>query len=140
MRLSEDQLRVIWQSAGHDRAIGHEHFWERALSRRQFLGTAAAASGVAATASLWVPGQAEAAAPGPGTPRPIPGTVAPAAPFHVKLPGACQAPGRRSGALDYHRLQWLCRHRGYRRQWYWERQRPHLCSRYAFHDRNFPGH
>jgi len=78
MRLSEDQFRAIWQSAAHNRAIGHEHFWERALSRRQFLGTAAAASGVAVTASLWVPGLAEAAAPGAGTPRPIPGTVVPA--------------------------------------------------------------
>src|SRR5438309_6498159 len=87
MRLSEDQLRVIWQSAAHDRAIGHQHFWEKALSRRQFLGTAAAASGVAVTASLWVPGLAEAAAPGAGTSRPIPGTVLPGAPFHFHLPG-----------------------------------------------------
>src|SRR5438552_17090059 len=88
MRLSEDQLRVIWQSAGHDRAIGHEHFWERALSRRQFLGTAAAASGVAATASLWVPGQAGAAADGPGTPRPHPRTGATTAAIPVELPAA----------------------------------------------------
>src|SRR5213594_2944481 len=92
MRLSEDQFRAIWQSAAHHRATGHEHFWERALSRRQFLGTAAAASGVAATASLWVPVLAEAAAPGAGTPRPIPGTVFPGAPFHIKLPGAGAEP------------------------------------------------
>jgi hypothetical protein len=50
MRLSEDQCRAIWQSAAHDRAIGHQLFWERALSRRHFLGTAAAAGGVAAKA------------------------------------------------------------------------------------------
>src|SRR5438093_7868516 len=61
MRLSEDQFRAIWQSAAHDQAIGHGHFWERAVSRRKFLGTAAAASGVAVTASLWMPGLAKAA-------------------------------------------------------------------------------
>lgn len=92
MRLSEDQFRAIWHSAAHDRAIGHQHFFKRALSRRQFLGTAAAASAAAAAASLWVPGLAKAAAPGAGTPRPIPGTVAPGAPFHVKLPGAGAEP------------------------------------------------
>ena len=92
MRFSEDQFRAIWQSAAHDQAIGHEHFWERAVSRRKFLGTAAAASGVAVTASLWMPGLAKAAAPGAGTPRPIPGTVAPGAPFHIKLPGAGAEP------------------------------------------------
>jgi len=92
MKFSEDQFRAIWRSASHDRAIGHQHFWDRALSRRQFLGTAGAASGVAATASLWLPGLAQAAAPGAGTPRPIPGTVAPGAPFHVKLPGAGAEP------------------------------------------------
>jgi hypothetical protein len=92
MRFSEDQFRAIWHTAAHDPAIGHQHFWERALSRRQFLGTAAAASGAAAAASLWVPGLAKAAAPGAGTPRPIPGTVAPLAPFHVKLPGAGAEP------------------------------------------------
>jgi len=92
MKLSEDQFRAIWQSAAHDHPIGHRHFWDRALSRRQFLGTAAAAGGVAAAASLWVPSLAHAEAPGAGTPRPIPGTVAPGAPFHVKLPGAGSEP------------------------------------------------
>src|SRR5207247_2625638 len=91
MKVSEDQFRAIWQSAAHDHPIGHWHFWDRALSRRQFLGTAAAAGGVAAAASLWGPGLAHAAARGAGTPRPIPGTVAPGAPFPVKLPGAGSA-------------------------------------------------
>ena len=39
-----------------------------------------------------MPGLAKAAAPGAGTPRPIPGTVAPGAPFHIKLPGAGAEP------------------------------------------------
>src|SRR5947207_14072252 len=100
MRLSEDRFRAIWQSAAHDRAIGHEHFYERALSRRQFLGTAAAASGVAVVATLWVQGLADAAAPGAGTPSPIPGTVLPRAPLHIHLPGA----GREPPAMaEFHR-------------------------------------
>jgi len=92
MRLSEDQFRAIWQSAAHDQAIGHGHFWERAVSRRKFLGTAAAASGVAVTDTLWMPGLAKAAAPRAGTTSPIPGTVAPGAAFHIKLPGAGAEP------------------------------------------------
>ncbi len=87
MRLSEEQLRAIWPAKASPASVGHEHFWDRALSRRQFLGAAAAVGGAAATSSLWMPALAEAAAPGPGTPRPIPGTVAPGAPFHVFLPG-----------------------------------------------------
>src|SRR5256712_2813894 len=106
MRLSEDQLRVIWQSAAHDRAIGHQHFWERAVSRRKFLGTAAAASGVAVTASLWVPGLAEAAPPCAGTPRPISGTGVPGGPFHIQLPGAGAGP---PGLPDLHGFVALAR-------------------------------
>ncbi len=42
---------------------GHRHFWQRALSRRQFLGASAAATGAAMTAPLWVPALAEACQP-----------------------------------------------------------------------------
>ena len=41
-------------------SIGHAHFWERAMSRRQFLATTAAASGAALTSPLWLPTIAEA--------------------------------------------------------------------------------
>jgi hypothetical protein len=71
-------------------AYGHAHFWERAMSRRQFIGTAATASGAALTASMWMPALVEAA--GDARPRPIPefltlpdGTVL--KPFHVQLAG-----------------------------------------------------
>jgi hypothetical protein len=87
VNLSEEEFRALWQSGAGARQLGHQHFWERALSRRQFLGTAALAGGAAVTTSVWMPVLAEAAAPGAGTPRPIPGTVAPGAPFHVFLPG-----------------------------------------------------
>jgi hypothetical protein len=54
----------------NDRHLGHAHFWERALSRRQFIGATAAAGGAAVTAGLWLPTLAEAANVAP---RPIPG-------------------------------------------------------------------
>ena len=75
-----------------DRRIGHRHFWTRALSRRQFLGTTAAATGAAATASLWVPTLAQASSVDP---KPITETVAPGAPFHIQLP----VPGNELSAI-----------------------------------------
>jgi len=86
MKLTEEHFRAIWPAAARPAGAGHEHFWDRAMSRRQFLGVAAGAGGAVAMSSL-MPALAEAAAPGPGTPRPIPGTVAPGAPFHIVLPG-----------------------------------------------------
>lgn len=78
---------------------GHPHFWERALSRRQFLGTAAAATGAAVTASLWTPLVVEAG--GDRRPRPIPefltlpdGTVL--KPFHIQIAGL---PGMEPSAI-----------------------------------------
>ena len=63
---------------------GHKHFWQRALSRRNFLGTAA---GVAGGASL-VFGQRPSSG---AEPRPIPGGIQPFGPgtevFHVFLIG-----------------------------------------------------
>ncbi len=61
---------------------GHRHFWQRALSRRQFLGASAAATGAAVTAPLWVPALAEASSVDP---TPIPETLF--GKFHVQLPG-----------------------------------------------------
>src|SRR5256712_13730188 len=89
MRLSEDRFRAIWQSAAHDRAIGHEHFWERALSRRQFLGTAGAASGVAGPASPRGARLGGAAAARAGPPQARTGAVFPAAPIPIEPPRAC---------------------------------------------------
>jgi hypothetical protein len=43
---------------------GHAHFWERALSRRQFVRTAAGTTAVVLGAGLWTPSLAAAANPG----------------------------------------------------------------------------
>jgi hypothetical protein len=69
---------------GH-RHVGHTHFWERAmLSRRQFMGTAAGATGVVLASGLWMPGIALA---DNAAPKPIPGGIQPFGPgtelFHV---------------------------------------------------------
>jgi hypothetical protein len=92
MTISEEQLQAIRPVVARPPSVGHAHFSERALSRRQFLGAAAAVGGAAALSGLPMASVAEAAAPGPGTPRPIPGTVAPGAPFHIILPGPGNEP------------------------------------------------
>lgn len=90
MHGTEDQLRSFW--AGDDgAAVGHTHFWERALSRRRLLAGMSVAGIGAATSGLWLPGLAQAAAPGVGTPRPIPGTLD-GTPFHIALPGSGAEP------------------------------------------------
>jgi hypothetical protein len=63
--------------------VGHTHFWERALTRRKFIGTTALVGGAAMTAPLWSSVLAQAATR--VDPRPIPQTIAPGAPFHVQF-------------------------------------------------------
>lgn len=76
------------QSYNDHRYVGHSHFWERAmLSRRQFMMTAAGATGAILSSGLWMPGLAlaDGAAPIPipgGTPILGPGTEV----FHVFPP------------------------------------------------------
>ncbi len=72
--------------------VGHRHFWQRALSRRQFLGASAAATGAAMTAPFWVPALAEASSIDP---KPITETVFPNTPFHIQLP----VPGNELSAI-----------------------------------------
>ena len=59
--------------------IGHSHFWERAMSRRQFVKTATGAAGLALGAGIFKPDLALAKArrPAPSDPRPIPGGIQP---------------------------------------------------------------
>jgi hypothetical protein len=73
----EEDFHSIWRGHFGDRALGHDHFWERALSRRQFLG-AAVASGAALSLPGMVPVAAEAASgsslpSGASLPNPIEG-------------------------------------------------------------------
>ena len=49
----EENFHSIWRGRFGDRAVGHDHFWDRALSRRQFFGAAFAGG-----AALSVPGLA----------------------------------------------------------------------------------
>lgn len=63
--------------------VGHDHFWERAMSRRAMLGSAAGALGAIAAGSAFRPAFA-----GGEDPRPIPGGLAAGGQgYHVYLPG-----------------------------------------------------
>jgi hypothetical protein len=70
----------IWPSRDGRTYVGHDHFWARAMSRRQFLGTTAGAAVAAATSPIWFPAIVDAAG---RDPVPIPGGFAPG--FHAFL-------------------------------------------------------
>ena len=70
----------MWQAVARRPYVGHDHFWQRAMSRRQFLGTTAAATAAVATSSVWFPAIAEASG---GAPVPIPGGFFPG--YHAFL-------------------------------------------------------
>lgn len=69
---------------------GHTHFWERALSRRQFLGTAVGSAAVIAGSGLLDPRLVISGAM-PVRPKPIPSGIRPGGPgtplFRVQFPG-----------------------------------------------------
>ncbi len=68
--------------------VGHAHFWERAMSRRALLGSAAGAAGAVAAGGLFRPALA-----GGSDPKPIPGgLMAGGVGYHVYLPGAGAEP------------------------------------------------
>ena len=67
-------------------SFSHQHFWERAISRRSFI--AGAAAGFGGTALLAGLPLTAAAKSTPGAPRPVPGSIDVAGShFHVNLPG-----------------------------------------------------
>src|SRR5881628_3622455 len=84
MRLPGPPEGPVFPSLPTDRPIGHPHFWDRVISRRDVLAGAAGATGLLATSGVWAPVLARRAS---SDPKPIPGVVAPGAPFHVNLPG-----------------------------------------------------
>jgi hypothetical protein len=57
-----------------ERSFGHDHFWERAMSRRRMLGTTLGLSGALAAASVLKPLRALAGSGG-AEPRPVDGTL-----------------------------------------------------------------
>jgi hypothetical protein len=73
---------------GSHQHIGHAHFWERALSRRQVIQTAAGGTAAILGSRLLAPGFAQAHADTRAfvAPRPIPESIFPGAPFHVLSP------------------------------------------------------
>jgi len=70
MNLSYEGLRLLAASPIAQHQGGHAHFWERALTRRQFLATTGLAGGAVVTSSLWMPLIAQAS--GSAAPTPIP--------------------------------------------------------------------
>ena len=84
----EQDFKAIWDSRTGGAHYGHAHFWDRALSRRQFLGRTAGVAGVAVGSAFGLPAMARAAAPGQGEPRPIPGgtQIGPLGFFHFYFP------------------------------------------------------
>jgi len=70
----------MWQAVAGHPYVGHDHFWQRAMSRRQFLGTTAAATAAVATSSMWLPMLADASG---RDPVPIPGGFFPG--YHTFL-------------------------------------------------------
>lgn len=77
MGLLEQDFQIIWKSHFGDHQVGHTHFWERALSRREFLGAMGVAGGAALGAPMLSPLLAEASS-GFSPPNPIKGgTVLP---------------------------------------------------------------
>ncbi len=83
-----EDFRAIWQAEVGDQSFGHDHFWQRALSRRQVLGGTAGLAAVAASSRLGFPAVATATASGSGVPRPIPGgtTIDGLGTFHFFFP------------------------------------------------------
>jgi hypothetical protein len=70
----------LWQAVASHAYRGHDHFWQRAYSRRQFLGTSAAATAAMGTSPLWFPVLADASGRDPVH---IPGGFAPG--YHAFL-------------------------------------------------------
>jgi hypothetical protein len=69
----EQDFKAVWDARVGERPVGHAHFWDRALSRRQVLARAAGVAGTAVASPLVFPSLARGAKPGTGEPRPIPG-------------------------------------------------------------------
>lgn len=85
MRFTPGAFPIVGQPQPSQRPVGHAHFWERALSRRQIIKTAAGGTAIVLGSSVWRPGMAQAART-PAKPNPIPLTLDGTS-FHVLLPG-----------------------------------------------------
>jgi hypothetical protein len=101
----ELDFMTVWQSEVGDRPVGHRHFWERALSRRQLVSRGGAAlAGAALGSSLAWPLAASAAPRAGGMPRPIPGgtTIDGLGLFHFYFPTAPNPAGSNDVVANGH--------------------------------------
>jgi hypothetical protein len=84
MNLTEQGLKILAASPIADHPHAHSHFWERALSRRNFLAAAGLAGGAVVTSTAWMPAVAKT---GAVAPRPIPyGTMVGGQLFRFQFP------------------------------------------------------
>jgi hypothetical protein len=81
MNLTDESLKILAASSIANHGHAHPHFWERALSRRDFLAATGLAGGAVITSSAWMPVLAHDAP----APRPIPyGTMVGGQLFHFE--------------------------------------------------------
>lgn len=88
------EVRSGGAPASRERAprIGHEHFWERAMSRGALIKGFAGAGGAAVTSSLWMPALARAGGnTATAAPKPVPANPALGG-LHIYLPGENSEP------------------------------------------------
>ena len=83
MRLADSISVEARTEAPIHRAIGHHHFWDRALTRRDVLTGGLGAAGLLATSGVWSPVLGHKAF---SDPKPIPGVIFPGTPFHIEFP------------------------------------------------------
>jgi hypothetical protein len=87
MNLTDEGLRLLAASPIAHHQEGHAHFWERALTRRQFLATTGLAGGAVVTSGIWMPLIAEASRTAGPTPIPYGTRIPPdGALFHFLFP------------------------------------------------------
>jgi hypothetical protein len=91
----EKDFKAIWDARVGGRQMGHPHFWDRAISRRQLLARSAGLAAAVTGAPFVFPAVARADKPGLGEPGPIPGgtQIGPFGFFHFYFPTAANPVG-----------------------------------------------
>src|SRR5215469_7270521 len=95
--MSAAMIGLMRQCYDFHRYVGHSHFWERAMPRRQFIAKAVGTVGLVLGSGvlgsgLWRPQEVRATPPPGPLPNPIPGGLQPLGPgteiFHIFLPAS----------------------------------------------------
>src|SRR5713101_811586 len=93
--MSSAMMSLMRQCDDVHRSIGHTHFWQRSMPRRQFITRAAGTFGLVLGSGMlgsgfWRPRLVRAGKPPGAAPNPIPGGIQPFGPgtevFHIFLP------------------------------------------------------